>query len=499
MKRFKTSFLPGLLILSCRLFAQSPGGIVNQSIWLNGSFSSDTAQQSTLNFNPALATDDSKARIKLPGKIESLSRSTIFTVYQNNVAEEERPVWEITGDFGDLLLSTRQVSSNSRKTNIVFSIDKPRSYKPEKSEAIIHTYLNYGGKFSPSENTVYKEASIRLGNSNSSLPVNSSANLISEFILYEKILSEVEITKVETYLALKYGITLEKNYLNALGGTVWNWKNDTLFSNNIAGIGRDDQSALYQKQGTSCNTPGQLVIGINKIAESNYKNTGQINDRDYLIWGDNAKNFIWEQNAEAAACEIMLAEKKWLIKPSGSSANKISTELKIDTKTLLPGYFPKESFYLIIDRSGSGDFVSGNCTYISPDSISSDGIASFSHIYWDADDSGKDLFTFGFKPMLTVSKANSKSMNSIDAAGHISFHLYPNPVTSGHYNMAVNMDKPTDIQIQVYDLNQHLLDSKKGSGQVSYLFSGYINVPSGSYFVRLITPETELYRILIVQ
>jgi hypothetical protein len=505
MERIKFIFFSGLLFTSCNVFSQSPGGIPKHTYWLKGNFSSDISMQGSLNYNPAMVLDNRKISLMLPGKIESLGRSTIFTVYQNTTPEEERPVWEMMGEFGDLSLSTFQVASNTGKTKLVFTkkdptVFKPESYKQLYPETFINTYLSYKGTSASPENTDKKDASIHFGNLNSTVKDRSSHGLISEFILYEKILNEVEIAKVETYLALKYGITLQKNYLNALGETVWNWKVDSLFSNNIAGIGRDDQSMLYQKQSTSCNTSGQLVIGSNKIAESNSHNTGKINNRNYLIWGDNAKNLTLEHNSDASSCEYILSEKKWLMKTSGKSSSKISTELKININSLLPGYSRKENFYLIIDRSGSGDFAKGNCEYFIPDNISADGIACFSNLYWDTDASGKDLFAFGIKPMFSSGAlVNGKSIRNSDAASHISFRLYPNPVTDGQYNIAVSLNKKSDIQIEVYDLNQHLLDTKKGSGQASYLFTRFINAPSGPYFVRLITPETEVYRIMILQ
>lgn len=500
MKRNKFTFLSGLLLFSHSLFAQLPGGIVKPAVWLKGNFSPDTNRLSSLNFNPAMALDNNDIRIKLSDNVQSLRRVTIFTVYQDTISDKEKQVWEMTGDFGDLSLSTNQVSSKTSKTNIAFKKNKQPSSNPEKSETFIHTYSSHKSGWSASETNEYKESSIRFGNANSQVPGNSSLKLISEFIFYEKILNEKEITKIETYLALKYGITLGSNYLNALSETVWDSENYYRYSNNIAGIARDDRSALLQKQGTSCNTLEHLEIGVNKIVQSNDKNTAQINDRDYLIWGDNAQNFKLDRNTAASAGEIMLSEKKWLIKSSGGTANKIATELKIDTRKFLPGNFPKESFYLVINRSGSDNFSKENCIFINPDSISSDRIASFSGVYWDIDGSGKDVFTFGFKPSMSARmKSHRDSTNNKNTSSLISFQVYPNPVSDGNYQLAVNLDKPTDIQFQIYDLIGEQLFFQKGTGQNSYLFSGHIDGPPASYIVRLITPETELYRIIVLQ
>jgi hypothetical protein len=295
---------------------------------------------------------------------------------------------------------------------------------------------------------------------------------------------------------LKYGITLNKNYVNSRGQTLWNWENEKLYSNNIAGIGRDNQSALYQKQSTSCSSPDNLVIGINKIEKYNGKNTGQLNDRDYLIWGDNAQPFTLNRNAEASVSEIVLLEKRWLIKAAGRTAKTISTQLKIDTKTLISAGVTNEKFCLAVDRSGKGDFAPNNCVYMLPDSISADGIASFSRIFWDTDGSGKDAFTFGMKQ---ITPPTAQLLKNKDAASLLSFKVYPNPITEGHYKVAITLDKPTDIKIQVYDIQQNLIDSKWAKGKATYALSGYINAAPGVYTIRVFTPEKEFSQIIILQ
>jgi len=183
------------------------------------------------------------------------------------------------------------------------------------------------------------------------------------------------------------------------------------------------------------------------------------------------------------------------MKRSGTTANTIVTSLQIDTKTLLPAFFPKENFCLAIDRSGSGDFVEQNCTYILPDSISATGIASFSKIVWDTDGSGSDMFSFGVKPTLSA----AVPANDLNASKLLSFHIYPNPLTDGHYTIAAKLDKRADLIIQVYDLPLHLIDSRKVTGQADYLLSGVINAAPGSYIVKLITPTKEFSQIVIKQ
>ena len=481
MCNLKPFVLPGLLLFACGLYAQSPGGISRQSVWMKGGLSQETVLPPTLNFHPGISETDGK----LPRNVQSLRRVTIFTVYQSPTTADEAPVWEMKGGFGDLALSTTQVSSQSANTNLLFMKNKPA-----RTEALIHTFFGKIQQSSISEKAGIARNVLRLGNLTTKDEKAASSPLISEFILYEKILKEGEIVKVESYLALKYGITLQRNYINSSNDVVWNYKIDSAWSNNIAGIARDDRATLYQKQSTSSNLPGKLVIGIDKIETLNSRNTGQLDDRNYLIWGDNAGNLTFKEDPAACDGQMLLPPRKWLMKRTGNNADKITTELQIDVKAILGEGFQKTNFYLVIDRTGTSQFANENCIYFKPSSISTEGIASFKGLHWDTDGSGKDVFTFGIKAATPIVK---------EAPGLVSFQVYPNPVTGGNYKMALTLDKISDIEIRVYDMHQRLVQSTKGVGQISYLFPGRITGAAGAYTVKVITPQAEYSRIIIVQ
>lgn len=474
-----------LFFISYGSFSQSPGGVSRQSYWMRGG---STSQQHAVNFNPVIDLQDTKTSGELSRSVYSLTSITAFTVYENPASKEEVPVWQLSGDFGDLALTTKQVFSKSTNTNLVFLKNQP-----EASRVIIHAYSGQTTKQRAYNDSKDKSAAVLFGDA-STVKSTGTQPAVAEFILYERILDNEEAARVETYLALKYGITLQKNYVNSHGRVVWDYEADKNYSNDIAGIARNDQSALYQKQSTSCKAATQLVIGINKIATTNAANNGILNDDNYMIWGDNAQPFLLEENTGATANEIALLQKKWLMKAYGNGLGKLSTELKVDVSSLLHHRFSKEHLQLIIDRSGNGQFAAENCTYITAGDISKEGIATFSNVTWDADASGKDMFTFGVRQSASKNSGANK-----DAANLVSFQLYPNPVTTGQFRMAVTLDKMADVQVRVYDGTQRLVHSGKGTGQSSYVFTGYINGAAGSYTVKLNTPDTEYSRIIIVQ
>ncbi len=119
----------------------------------------------------------------------------------------------------------------------------------------------------------------------------------AEAIVFENELTIQEKQRVESYLALKYGITLETldfsaaivegDYVATDGTTkVWNYTANTVYHNNVAGIGRDDAEALNQKQSKSINTGFQPVIGLGTIAATNAANTNTFAaDKNYMLWG----------------------------------------------------------------------------------------------------------------------------------------------------------------------------------------------------------------------
>ncbi|MNU27529.1 hypothetical protein D3C71_159230 [compost metagenome] len=118
----------------------------------------------------------------------------------------------------------------------------------------------------------------------------SFSGQLNEILVFEDRLTAAQMDQLETYLAIKYGTTYAsgtKDYKNAAGATVWAAASHTAYKNNIAGIARDDNGALHQKQSWSTNTGTQVLIGTNGLANTNAANASGLSNGQYLIWGDN--------------------------------------------------------------------------------------------------------------------------------------------------------------------------------------------------------------------
>ncbi len=123
---------------------------------------------------------------------------------------------------------------------------------------------------------------------------NGSLNgRIAECITYSSRLSTNQRSRVESYLAIKYGVTLGVNgtsqhYVDSSGSIIWNIGTHNGYNFNIAGIGRDDAGTLNQKQSRSANSGEVVTVGLGTIATTNSANTNTFaTDRSFLMWGSN--------------------------------------------------------------------------------------------------------------------------------------------------------------------------------------------------------------------
>ena len=95
-----------------------------------------------------------------------------------------------------------------------------------------------------------------------------SNSTIPEVITYNRNLTTAEMNRVDSYLAIKYGVTLgvngtSKNYLNSSATVVWSAAANAGYATDIAGIGRDDNSTLSQLRSHSVN--GAATTSYNDI------------------------------------------------------------------------------------------------------------------------------------------------------------------------------------------------------------------------------------------
>jgi uncharacterized repeat protein (TIGR02543 family) len=150
--------------------------------------------------------------------------------------------------------------------------------------------------------------------------------VISEVIMYENELPQASINLIESYLALKYGITINDtvstkrfDYKFSDGTMLWNGKASgtewATYYNRVAAVIRDDASNLYNRQSHSTNVGSILHMGV---AGTRLGKNVDVESFDYdteaVIWGDDAATGV-TQIAVPDDCGDFehIFNRKWLI------------------------------------------------------------------------------------------------------------------------------------------------------------------------------------------
>ena len=121
-----------------------------------------------------------------------------------------------------------------------------------------------------------------------------SDSTTAEAVVYKSLRTNADFAKVESYLASKYGITLDqsvaKDYIASNGSKIFDAAVATpAYNNNITVIGRDDVSTLNTKQSVTVNdVPEPLKISRGPLAVDNASNASTFAaNQSYLAVSDN--------------------------------------------------------------------------------------------------------------------------------------------------------------------------------------------------------------------
>ena len=227
---------------------------------------------------------------------------------------------------------------------------------------------------------------------------------IAEVMVFNTAPTSAEQQKIQSYLAIKYGITLnqtdndatieEGDYVIDGDGSpdfiVWNESDNSAFHNDVAGIGRDDGKFLNQKQSRSINTSSAVTIGLGAIAANNGSNSNTFNaNGNFLMWGHNGVA-ITNVNTSGVTllCETELQlDRDWKIIETGSVG---SVEIAIPQATLDAALTTPTTEVIVFKVADDQNFTT-NVKHIPVSTRTVNGVASY---VVDYDFDGTKYFTY---------------------------------------------------------------------------------------------------------
>jgi len=185
----------------------------------------------------------------------------------------------------------------------------------------------------------------------------SFEGFISEVVVYSGAQNAINQQKIESYLAIKYGITLPNNYISTGGNLIYDV---STYNNDIIGIGRDDNEDLTQKQSHSVDDTSRIYI--NTLQNSNAANTGVFTtDESYVVIGHDQGKLCAtaSSNVEIPSCGLFSRlEREWKVTKS-NLGQLFNVDLKLEGCANLTNVDPSHLRFLVDD---DGDFSNGGTT-----------------------------------------------------------------------------------------------------------------------------------------
>jgi hypothetical protein len=417
---------PGCVTSDLVLWLKADAGVTlsggNVSQWNDFSGLGNNVSQATVsnqpalenaqfNFNPGLKFD-SKLLVDADGVLgpngTNHDGASVFIVNREITRTASRPVWQIaspwfvgmeapwsTGvaffDYGRSFISG--ASGIALGTTNVFSGTSRETPSRAQSVKVNHKQVDSGTALA-----TYTGTGDALGIGGRSNNTEKYNGHIAEVIIYTRGLTPTEELQVNSYLALKYGITLDQttptNYLSGTGSVIWTAGGG--YDKFIAGIGREDCQGLYQKQSQSIVTGNSVAMYLGDqtagLPATNTANTTTLANNNYMIWGNNGGAITY---SPGTGIYDMMA-RRWKIQETGTVG-------LVTVQALDPA-----AEYLLVDTDGDGNFATGNPTGIKL----TGGLATY-------DFNNNDYFTFA-KVSCTVSATIACSTGTpIDLPSHI--------------------------------------------------------------------------------
>jgi len=437
-----------------------------------------------INFNPAIILNGDNDYFKVNQEIPDLKQMTVFSVFlPTENSKEVFDIWAIQTE-NSVYAMTNKIADNAASQLEYDGI--------KNGEIAIQCYTQYYNTGADA----YTDGSTFISFGKNEAQNNSAFNgAIAELKLYNKVLTQTDKFKNISSLAIKYGVSLKNsfNYLASDNQIIWDAINDSIYSNQITGIGRDDALNLYQKQSSSTHNANFLTIGVDAIQLKNDENLGTIKNKYFMLWGSNNKALTIND-------ETLTINRKWLINVTGNPEDDLTTQVKLNATQINTDTI--RSYILIIDESANANFAEENLRFVYPTSISEEGIITYNNVQWDNDGSGKDVFSFRINEQnKTIVEETTTDNELINAATNFikNFDVFPTISSDGNFKVEVQLEKSQDLSIQVLDMTGKLISNEKYKNQKAYFLDGVPITTNGIYNVVLTVGEEQITKKIVVE
>lgn len=292
-----------LLCFAIGTSAQTPGGVSGSELWFKTSpltadlqgyyrwqdFSGDSTQLTIVdsrgstheltlpkssvhffNFNPSLLLPDGFRSLSAKLTHSNLSQTTVIGVFAPDLATvgKDMVLYGIDGRKGDgAILSKDKAVRGTGVESLDYGSTSGEDLLCQSGDSLSEDafkesalrVVSYFKVSSPSTSlwgesgnstlllgTPYSSGNMGTDFTTSQFGNNALKGYVPELIVFGRMLTPDERRKVESYLAVKYGITLKGSYLDSEGNLIWDSEENEAYHHRVTAIGQDIAGNLSQ-------------------------------------------------------------------------------------------------------------------------------------------------------------------------------------------------------------------------------------------------------------
>lgn len=383
--------------------------------------------------------------------VPATERYTMMMVYQNPKPDTALQLWQLN------------IKTNKYWQMTTYGLGNQRSKAKIKPSRGIKTPCIY-----TAQQTVKKH------DQDFSLAFADTAVKVYEVAYFSDYMSVLQKRMCQTYLAIKYGITLDTvEYIAPSGDTIWRADDTDLdFFHRIHGIGKFEHTT-YNIDKTEDFSFEDSIIRLSKM---------DMADNFYAVVGDDDGDLTWAKD-ELQEDNSNTLGRNWRLKTSSVGQGML---IQIDIDTLMEDSLTADSLQKTVHLLLDDEEV-----------VSADSVHEPS--------AGRRWLCFTLKPksaalnftlvrmLLPEPKENADDETTSDETTNLepplatddgfSVYLSPNP-TSGEFQVHITISQPTEMSVVVRDATGKIVTQTALGKITNYSYHGSISV-AGVYFVEV--------------
>lgn len=285
---------------------------------------------------------------------------------------------------------------------------------------------------------------------------------VAELMYFRERLGNSMLRRIQSALAVKYGITIGPvDYIDGSGHIIWGYTDKGRYHHRVTGVGRDSTYNINQLTSKS-----EMEGGILSIA------TDSIGEQSFLLVGDDDAPLLFDDGDN----NVEILRRQWRTQNVGVGNNVFSFDFDIRNVPL-----PTDSLVLLIDGLLYLPTETGTNTVRFDDVILPTDTSTFTLAR------GASLWAITESKLLGPQARKRQNDNEgllTQSSKSSSFNIFPNPST-GYFT--IDVEGAREVEVIIFNVLGSVIATYSDQGKDHYVFKGHL--PAGNSYYATINTE----------